>query len=495
MNRSIFENEAPNPWKNRESLPYPKQTALIPMAVMYLLSSLELVFFANERFSMIVFAALCAGVLLVVRMPRGTVGLLITAIIPVVLLRSFAIGALALSVVVGVGCAAMLVTSMRRPWQAILLPAIAWTVAYVLTKDAGIACYTLLLLPAAALLTVSTLTDQRRSTSICYTLFGLLLSVLALYAAYLLRVYGTIDRNVLFTFFEEQRLWVTDVILLARDEVILAIRENLGEAQSAETVNMLMNTLSREGVTNLVAAIYNVLPALIVVGCSILAFESQSFLCGMYYTHDMKAALTPNATMLTLSVVSAGIYLFSFFVMMFAGGTSLFVAVVQNCYLILTPGLFLMGIASARAQMRMNKGGSRLTYIVIAVLVIALGGPTAIISLLAFSGAVMVILSNIGMMMIKRMQDRMGSQMPPNFDAWSKGFGRGNGFGADRAQGEEPAEDSKEEYEAEFEEADEEEDLEADEAEEEAEDAPASETEPDDADDPNETNDPDERKD
>ena len=495
MNRSIFDNEVPNPWKNRESLPYPKQAALIPMAVMYLLASLELVFFANEKFSMIVFAVLCAGVLLVVRMPRGTVGILITAIIPVLLTRSFALGALALSVIVGVGCAAMLVTSMRRPWQAILLPAIAWTVAYALTKDAGVACYTLLLLPAAALLTLATLTDQRRSTTICYTLFGLLLSVLALYAAYLWRAYGTIDRKVLFAVFEEQRLWVTDIILLARDEIILTLQSNLGEAQSAETVNLLLNTLSREGVTNLVAAIYNVLPALIIVCCSILSFESQSFLCGMYYTQEMRAALTPNATGFTLSVVSAGIYLFSFFVMMFASGASLFVAVVQNCYLILTPGLFLVGLASARAQMRMNKGRSRLTYIVIAVLVISLGGPTAIISLLAFSGAVMVVLSNIGMMMIKRMQERMGSQMPPNFDAWSRGFGRGNGFGADRAQDDEPAEDSKEEYEAEFEEADEEEDLEADEAEDEAEDAPTSEPEPNDADDTDDTIDLDEKKD
>ena len=53
--------------------------------------------------------------------------------------------------------------------------------------------------------------------------------------------------------------------------------------------------------------------------------------------------------------------------------------------------------------------------------------------MLAFSGAVMVVLSNIGMMMIKRMQERMGDNLPPDFEAWKRNFeqnARRNSFGS-----------------------------------------------------------------
>ena len=148
MNRSFFDAEAPNPWKNRASIPYPKRGAMILVAIMHAIASLTLVFFPNEYAAMIAFTILCAGALLIVRMPRGTVGLLVSAIIPVVLLRSFSIGALVLAIVVGTASGTMLLTATRKPWRAVILPALAWTVAYVVTKDATLACLTLMLLPA-----------------------------------------------------------------------------------------------------------------------------------------------------------------------------------------------------------------------------------------------------------------------------------------------------------------------------------------------------------
>ena len=136
----------------------------------------------------------------------------------------------------------------------------------------------------------------------------------------------------------------------------------------------------------------------------------------------MKKILTPNATSFTMSVVSAGLYVIAFILMMFINKSSLFLAVVQNCYLILTPGLFLVGWASIRAHFQSTRGGSRVFSIVLIVLVIVFSGIAAMISLLAFIGAVMILLSYLGVMMLKRMQAKMGDQAPQDFSAWKRNF-------------------------------------------------------------------------
>lgn len=421
MNHTFFDNETPNPWKDRSSITYPKPGALLFVALMYLAASLELVFFTNEYVSMAVFAILCAGVLLVIRMPRGVTGLLTLSIIPIVLLRSFSIGALFLAIAVGTAAGTMLLTATRRPWQTVVLPAIAWTAAYVLTKNVSLASGTLLLIPAVLLLTYATLSDQRRSTAVCYALGGLIVSILILLAVGIYNAYGALDRDVIHTFFADSRAWAISLVEQARDISIQVLQERFG-AEGEQAIKVLGEMLSHENTVNIVASIYNILPALVIICCSIAAFEAQSLLCGMYYANGMKKVLSPNATAFTMSAVSAGLYVIAFLLMMFINTNSLFLAVVHNCYLILTPGLFLVGWASLKAHFHNARGGSRVFTIVLAVFLVLFSGLAAMISLLAFVGAVMILLSYIGVMMLKRMQAKMGDQVPPDFEAWKRNF-------------------------------------------------------------------------
>ena len=449
MNRSVFDTEAPSPWKNRASIPYPRQGVVLLLALLHVVASLTFVFFflGDEYASMIAFTVLCAGALLVVRMPRGTVGLLITAILPVILLRSFSVGALVLAIVVGTASGTMLLTSTRKPWQTAALPAIAWMVAYAITKTPTVASLALLLLPAVLLLTYATVTDQRRCTAICYAIIGYLIPILIIFYLCVSKAYGAFDRNILHTFFEDSRTWCVDLLMQAKDVAIRTVESQMN-AESTELINQINQTLTRENLVTMVAMIYNVLPAIIVAGCGVLAFEAQSMLCGMYYTNGMKEVLTPNATAFTMSVISAALYVFSFVVLMFASDNSMFFAVVRNCYIILTPGLFLVGWASTRAQFRASRGGSRIITIVLAIFVLTFSGFGALISLLAFVGAVMILLSYLGFLMIKRMQERMGDNLPPDFEAWKRNFeqnARRNSYSSRNFEPDTPEEEPEEE--------------------------------------------------
>ena len=407
MNQMPFDIEIENPWKKRDAIPYPKMIRLVPIALIYILAALVPVFFMSETFSLIAYVGMCVGTIYALRMPRIVISVLLASFIPVALTQSFAIGALVLSVVVATGGGALLATSVRTPSRTVILPMIAWVVSFVITRDAYLSSLTLVTLPATVLLALATVTGQRRTSAICYTIGGFLISVVALLAIYFTATYGSIDRNVLVTHFETQRAWLVDVLLSVRDQMIEMMQaEGLG---GSETVEVLQSYMTRELLTNLVALVYNVLPAIVIILCSIMAFEAQSFLCAAYCTMGMKKMLTPVAVTFTMSLVSAILYLAAFVINLFVPAGGLFMAVVQNFYLILTPGFFLVGYAAVMFRLRTAKGGSKffLIFLLIAILCFS---PASIFSVLAFFGADTVVLSAISLRMMKQMQNgQMGN--------------------------------------------------------------------------------------
>lgn len=397
-----FGAEIENPWKNKDAIPYPSVIRLLPIAIIYILAALVPVCFMSETFSLIAYVALCVGVIYAVRMPRIVISVLLASFVPVALMQSFAIGALVLSIVAATGSGALLLTSTRSPWRTVIMPMIAYVIAFVITRDAYLSCLTLIALPGAILLAIATVTGQRRTGAICYALGGFLISVVALLAVYFITTYGSIDRDVIVTHFETQREWLVDVLLSVRDQMIDAMNEQgLG---GGETVELLESYMNRDLLVNLIAMIYNVLPALVIVVCSIMAFEAQSFLCAAYCTLGMKKMLTPIAVSFTMSLVSAILYLITFLITVFVPANGLFMAVMQNFYLILTPGFFLVGYAAVMFRFRTSKGASRffLLFLLFAILCCS---PAAIFGVLAFFGADTVVFSAISIRMLKKMQN------------------------------------------------------------------------------------------
>ena len=407
MTHTPFDTQMENPWKNRENIPYPSLTRLIPIALVYLLSALTPIFFGLEQTNMIVYFALCAGVIYAMRMPRLVISVLLASFIPVALLGSFSIGTVVLAIVAATGCGAILVTAMQQPWRAIVLPLAAWTIAYAVTRDPALASLTLIALPAALLLALATITGQRRTTAICYTVGGFLLSILAILGVYFVLTYGTIDRNTIITHFESQRDWIVELLVKYRDNALGLLAEE--GMQGDELYAMMQTLMSRETLAYLVAMLYNILPALVIVACSILAYEAQSLLCATYCTMGMKSMLTPASVGFTLSTASAILYLVAFAFTAILPASSMALAVAQNFYLILTPGLFLIGLGAISFRFRATKGGSKVFLILLLVFVFLLN-PTSLFTVLAFFGAITVIISAIGLRLIQKMQGQTPSE-------------------------------------------------------------------------------------
>lgn len=415
MDQMPFDIEVKNPWKNRESLPYPNLKKLIPIAILYVLAAMTPIFFAIEGFAIAAFCGLCAGIIYTVRRPRLVMPILLTGFIPAIMGGGFAMATLILGIIASTAAGALLFTASKQSWRMLLLPAIAWTVVYVITREAALACMTLVTVPASVLLTVATLRGERRTSAVCYTLVGLLISVVALLAIYFTQTYGAIDRSILTLHFETQRAWVVDVIMGMRDEIASMWGEAGGNPQLAEQVRTYM---TRELVSDAVALIYNVLPALVVAACAILAYFSQSLLCGGYLTLGMKKVLTPMAVTFTMSVVSAVLFLVISFVTSFMSGYGLLYATLQNVAIILTPGLFLVGFASYSFRVRTSKGLSKFLYILLIVMVISVG-TVMVFSILAIYGAISVLLAALGARMLKKMQANLHAEMRFDTDAAS----------------------------------------------------------------------------
>lgn len=408
MNFASFELE--NPWKDKDRIPYPKIIQLIPVALTYLLALLVPIFFLSETFSLIAFCGLTVGVIYIFRLPRSIAMVLLTAFAPIVLLRVFSIGALVLSIIVGTTAGALLCTALRNPARTVILPAMAWVVAFAITKDAALASLTLVTVPASLALAISTMQGARRTSVICCTIGGLLASVLALLAVYFMMTYGKIDGQTIATHFENQRAWVVSVMERVRDQMIQTLSAQGGQNDTIDAIKTLM---THDFFVNLVALTYNILPALVVVLCSIAAFEAQSLLCSAYYTLGMREVLTLPATAFTMSTVSAILYLVAFAITSLVPNAGMFSAVMHNFYLMLTPGFLLIGISAILIRFRMSKGMSKFFVgaLIAFCLFVSLG-------LLSFYGAFTVLLSALGRRMMKKMKDQMrgGNPFAPGAD-------------------------------------------------------------------------------
>ncbi len=404
MDQKTFDATPENSRLDREKIPYPKLLSLLPVAIVYLIGALVPVFLASEQIALIAYIGLCAGVIYLVRMPRIVISILFASFIPVALMQSFALGALVLGTVAAVGCGAVLLTSLRQPWRAVILPLLTYVLAFAITRDASLSCLTLVTVPASLLLAIATLRGEGRTSAICYAVGGMLIAVVALLIVYFTVTYGSLKGSVIVAHFEGQREWIVGILTSYKEEMLRLLTEQ--GMQTSEVYALLETVMSRDLLVDLVAMIYNVLPALVIVLCSILAYEAQSLLCGSYCNLGMKQMLSPAAVTFTMSSVSAILYLVSFLLSAILPA-GIVLAVVQNFYIILTPGLLLVGYAGLLFRLRTAKGGSK-TFLIVLLVALVLFNPASIIGLLAFFGALTVLLSAFGMHMLQKMQKGNG---------------------------------------------------------------------------------------
>ena len=403
MNSMPNEKESQNPWAMREQLPpvARKHTAMA-IAVCFL-CALGIPFCAYEAVSLILLAVLFGYVVFACRVPFAVALTLTTAAVFAVFGLGFSTGAVFLAVTVGICVTAFLLTTLTRGYLCAVLPIAAAVIAYLITRDAGVALSTLSFLPAAVLLSVATLLGKTRTQAICFALCGLLITVLAVLAVLVYRSMGALNGEAIRGFTENLREAVVQVMFTLRNP-ILENASSMTDAQSKAMYEQLLTVLGDDAIRNLVGMMFNILPALITVLCAVVAFEAQMLQNAVYRTVGLQAVLTREARVFTMSTTAAVIYALTFVLMLVIPSSSMASAVVQNICLMLLPGLCVIGITDIFAMISRLQGGSRTFFIVITVAMLCCCAGSSMLYILGMWGAYGVINAAIRQKMIDQLK-------------------------------------------------------------------------------------------
>ena len=393
---AVPEHEWVNPWKSRDEFSAVDKRAILFSILALFLSALVIPLCHYEPLCFAVLAYLFFYVVVMARSPLPVSILLVTVFAAVslssIFTYRFAVGALLLAMVVGVGATAFLLTVLKRGWITLLLPFAACIVAYLFTESAPLSLLSFAFLPAGILLALATRLGKGRTTAICFAEAGLLLALLAGLGFLLLRES------------REAGLELTQYISSMRESIFEAAVEFRTAMQSFleenpemndEMAGQLMSILTDEFFRESIRLVFNLLPAILCVLCSIIAFEGQLLLNASYRSVGWVRVLTPEARIFTMSLPAAVIYFVSFVITLFSKSDSLAMAVIQNLNLLLMPGFCVVGTNLLLLSLARAKGGARLLFLVLAAALLCcnVGGGLYLLALFGANSVVLGVLT------------------------------------------------------------------------------------------------------
>lgn len=406
------EQELKNPWSDRASFPVVSKKHIVLAALACLVCALALPLCTNEWISLGVLAVLFAYVAVAVRSPISVTVVLITAVVAVMLGGSFAVGAVFLSLTVGTAVGAYLMTVLRGPYLTVLLPAAAVGISVALGVELRVALLALVFVPASLLLSFATLKGRDRTEAICYTAAGLLLSLVAILLVLIYLSYGNLGRNAIIGYFDTLRNGAIGTLASFRNELLSGMSGAVQDAATKEAYDRFAMLLSDEMIGDVVSMVINILPAMAVIVCSVIAYEAQGMLNAVYYNTGLRQVVTPASRYFTMSVVSAVIYAVTFILTLLIPSSSMASAVVQNISLILLPGFCVLGVQGILLSLARARGGMRVFLLLFfgSMLCCYTGGALYILAMWGAYGRVMDALHR--KMLEKLSQDKNDGDFP-----------------------------------------------------------------------------------
>lgn len=397
------------PWKHRDKLPATSVSDVLLLGAAVLVSSLALLFCTSEEISFVALLLLCAFGVLGMRRGKDLLLLLLCALGASLITGSLGGASALLSLVIGTASLAFLFTVTARPYVS-LIPLCVSCVAFLVTRDAMAAVLPSAILPSGALLAVATLTHQRRTTAICFSIGGLLVSLGAVLAILLYRACGSLELGTVTAYLESTRAALIGDLKLIRDGFIAYMEESLvaesaSAAEITRTLESLKATMSDAALTETVHVLYSILPAMAAVLCSVISFEAQLLLSHYYFYRGRRAVLTPASTVFVMSVPAAVIYVLTFVSSVFLGTASVLGAAAQNLCLMLLPGFCVVGVGAVLGMLRASRGGSRVLVLFLALAALCCAGFSALY-FLALWGAYSTILGALGRHVMNKLRDR-----------------------------------------------------------------------------------------
>ena len=323
------------------------------------------------------------------------------------------LGCLVAAVCVGVMAGSFFQTVTRMVPVLILETVIAVGAAYLVTGSWLLASLGAALLPAVLLLSVATNMGSGCTSAICVTVGGLLLTLAGYGVAWLILNRGGVSVEDVTELLSGWKEMFIQKQIASREALLSAFEElkNSGEELPAETVKQLdavreqlLGSLSDEAIRASVYRTFSVLPAVMVVSCSICAYLAQRMLCGAYLTHGLGQVVTLESEYLTMSLPSAAVFLLGVTLVAFTKESTLVNVVASNLSLMLMPGFFLLAVRQYKKQRLPLMPGGRRTAVLIFALLVCCASESAFY-LVAALGACDRILSPMRRKLEKKLSD------------------------------------------------------------------------------------------
>ena len=299
------------------------------------------------------------------------------------------------------------------PWT-ILAPVLTFLLSWLLTGSLLWACFSVCIYPAVYILHETSFKENSRFASLCVLSFGVLFLGMAAGFVYCLQTYHAVNLNVTKQAFEAFRESVYRELVTAYssiDSVITAQRgQTLFASANAEQASLLSYTV--ESFSNsLTTALFNYIPALLVLVCGGTAFLAQvAFL--RLFPEKTYAALPEEQRRMILSPYAALFYVLWNIVLFIASvsGSEFVTVASMNLVLVLFPPFLFFGLREFFLRVRRATAGRKVFYLIFffALLIFAFSYSFL---LFALSGA----LSTLVYHLMKRIRSRFGdnSGNPP----------------------------------------------------------------------------------
>lgn len=409
MDETVNKTVDPNPWRDRKDFPNWRETRLIPMAILFLLSCLSFPLSAVRFAPFLLAPFLVGGMGWLTWKRRGGLWLtlIFAAILAFVPVWGASLGFLILAASVGVFSGTYLFTVQGRPYLPVAGAAIAFGVSFAITQKPMTAALSLVLLPAVFLLGLAVLFRERRLASIAVATGGMALSLGALTIWYVVHRQGAWNASSVLTIANSWKASFKTFLTEQYETARLMLPSSAG---GETTATMFEQMFTSETLQTYADSIFNLIPAILIVICEIPAFLAQKLLTCSYTTNRLDRVVGLESEAFMVGVPTA-IFWLTVFLLSFFGTptTNLFFAVTENVRYLLLPVVIVAGIGSMKQWYLRANAGSR-AFVWVAGIALLCCSPSTVFSLLGLFGAYETVMRAVRRALIQKIE----GQFPPD---------------------------------------------------------------------------------
>ena len=394
MNRENHINNSAKPERRTPASPlvisaiYFIITLYIPIALFADLSLTVI-----EGISIAVAAAVVLGLYAIIKTARPVISFAMTFGIILIFLSSIICG-IAAAFIGSVYLLSYLLISIKKTsgrFFVLMLAPLSYLLCAALLGNFLVSLTALLHVPAALVLTYCFSKRTDRISTICRTSCAILLSFGAVFAVYFVLKHGS-DLDALRSSIDGARIALTDFLA----NTLFTLYSQIPEMSMSMTDALELSSTA-------VNTVFNLLPAIVVISCNIVAFFLQSTMTTILIQGETDKEKIRPMVAFDMSLISAIVFLAALLVSaILSKDMSVWSVTAENIAIILIPGLVFTALIALR-QLIFSKKPScfgAITYLLSIIVLFYI--PAVMLSLYAVAGAVVIILNNIAKHKLKK---------------------------------------------------------------------------------------------